>query len=437
MKLLVKKSVALCLVLVLHSLQAQSSPQEPRRIYFEKPVEWADMVEIAVRSNPDLLESRHKVDSIARSRDIAFGDYLPSVSGDANKSRTSRAHAASSDSLEVGVSAEQTLFSGFETTGNFLQAQKNLEAARFDYRVASAQIRYRLRSVYIELLKLKKLLEVSRRIEARREKNAELIQLRYEAGREHLGSSMRAQAIADQAQFEVRQILRRIESQSYRLRREMGEFFDLPVEIADDLDRLVPLSEEEVAGASVEALILHQPEVLRDQKTAEAFKSAMLAAQASIWPNIGGFFNYSYSGARSSELEKESILGIRISVPFFEGGKNIGEIRKAKSNYAASKESARSTADELTVELAEAKSDLMDALEFVRVRKSFLEAARKRSEIVRQEYETGLVNFQDFDIAEQEIADSEKSYVESLANVLIQNADWDLAQGLTLEDALA
>jgi len=431
------RTTCLLLILAMISSQAWTASEERPRVYFEKPVEWMDMVKSAVRSNPDILSAKHQVDSIARSRDIAFGDYLPSVTGDMGKSRTSRARTESSDALGVGLTAEQTLFSGFETTGNFLQARKNLEAARFDYKNTSAQVRFRLRQVYIELLKLKKQLEVSRRISERRKKNAELIQLRYEAGREHIGSAMRARAIAEQAEFEVRQIVRRIESQSYRLRREMGENFDLPVEIAGDLEKLMPISQNEVTEASAEQLVLFQPEALREQKSAEALKSAILAAQASVWPNIGGFFTYDYSGPRASELEKESVLGIRISIPFFDGGKNVNSIRKASSDYGAAKESARGTKDELTVELAETKAELIDALEFIRVRKSFLDAARKRSEIVRQEYESGLVNFQDFDISEQEIADAEKNFVESLANVLVQNANWDLAQGITLEDALS
>lgn len=187
------RTIRVLLILVMMSSQAWTAPEERPRVYFEKPVEWIDMVKSAVRSNPDVLSSKHRVDSIARSRDIAFGDYLPTVTGDAAKSRISRSSSADSrDSLGVGLTAEQTLFSGFETTGNFLQARKNLEAARFDYKNTSAQVRFRLRQVYVELLKLKKQLEVSRRISERRKKNAELIQLRYEAGREHIGSAMRA-----------------------------------------------------------------------------------------------------------------------------------------------------------------------------------------------------------------------------------------------------
>jgi len=88
------------------------------------------------------------------------------------------------------------------------------------------------------------------------------------------------------------------------------------------------------------------------------------------------------------------------------------------------------------VQLSEAWTQFADAVELVDVRMKFLEAARKRSEIVRAEYETGLVNFQDFDIVEQDIADSEKNYVESLASVLVQQANWELVKGSTLEDTL-
>jgi len=44
------------------------------------------------------------------------------------------------------------------------------------------------------------------------------------------------------------------------------------------------------------------------------------------------------------------------------------------------------------------------------------------------------VNFQDFDIAEQELADAERAHVQSLADVLIREADWIAAQGGTLEE---
>jgi len=45
------------------------------------------------------------------------------------------------------------------------------------------------------------------------------------------------------------------------------------------------------------------------------------------------------------------------------------------------------------------------------------------------------VNFLDFDTAEQENANAEKEYVESLANVFIQQSQWAKIRGVTLEEA--
>ncbi len=403
----------------------------------QKTLDWESIVKAALQNNPDLKASHFNVQSSARSRDIAAGDYLPSVTGELNHNQTRTTTASSpKNSLALDVVAEQNLFSGFDATGKFIKARKDLEAAKWNYQDISANVRFRLRSAYVELLRLRKLLEVNQRIEQRRKQNAELIRLRYEAGREHLGSALRAQAIADQAAFEVRQILRRTESESLRLGREIGNGFESQVEVEGDLEKMIPKISQS-APPDFAQWAEQTPKVKKAIKTAESFKAAILSAQSTLWPQAGGTFDYGNSGPRSSELQPESFLGLKISLPFFNGGKNVEGIRKAKADYQAAKETARSTRDEVLTQSAEAWTQFVDAVELVEVRRKFLGAARKRSEIIRSEYETGLVNFQDFDIAEQDIADSERNYVESLASVLVQEANVGLIKGTTLEESQA
>jgi outer membrane protein TolC len=124
------------------------------------------------------------------------------------------------------------------------------------------------------------------------------------------------------------------------------------------------------------------------------------------------------------------------SVPFFNGGKNVEGIFKAKADYLAAEEAAVSQRDETVAKLAEAWAFYADAIEDVDVKRKFLVASRKRAEIIRVQYTTGLAGFQDFDIAEQENADSERNYVESLANALVQQANWEQIKGESLEESL-
>jgi len=399
----------------------------------ERPLAWKTLAEQAFQHNPDLLSVRAQVEAAERARRIAAGDYLPAVDGTLNKARTDSVSSQPRDSLGLGVSASQNLFSGFGTTAGVMGAHKDYEAAQWFYRQTSAEVRFRLRSAYIELLRLERLAAVNRLTAERRKQNSELIGLRYEAGREHLGSAMRFDAIVSQADFDVRQTDRRIQSQSLRLGRELGGDFSLSYTIDGSLEALLP-----PFGGSPDFVLLAEssPQVQRLIKAAESAKAAVLGAQSEIWPSVDGTYDYGYSGNRSSDLKRESALGLKVSLPFFNGGKNTAGIVKARKEYDAAWENARSLRDEIVVQLSEAWIRLSDSVEQVQVRKNFLEASRKRSEIVRSQYSSGLSTFQEFDIAESDLADSEKSYVQSLADALAREADWQRVQGKTLEDVL-
>ncbi len=396
---------------------------------------WKQVAREAAANNPDLHEARFQVESAARSRDIALSEYLPSAEGslDRSYSRTSGT-GPSQDGLGLGLTVTQPLFTGLRITGDFLKARRDLEAEEYAYLDTSAQVRFRLRSVYIDLMRLERLLETFRNIEERRKKNADLIQLRYEAGREHLGSSLRARAIAGQAAFDVRQTERLIQSQSMRMSRELGGDFIVPFHAEGDLEALTPkLSAEE---PDFSKLAEKNPRVQQALKTAEGLKAGVLSAQGELWPQAEGVYAYGNSGETASGLRDDSFLGLRVSVPLFEGGSNIQGIRRAKSDFSGSMAAARSLRDETAVQQAEAWMALRNAVDAVEVRRRFLEASIERSDIIRSQYTTGLVNYQDFDLAEQDLSDSQKNYVEALAAALVREAEWDFSKGLTLEELL-
>lgn len=401
-----------------------------------RTLSWQAAVEQALRNNPDLLAAKRDIQSSARSRDIVRGDFLPEVTGSLERERLRTTNTQPMrDSLGVSVSAEQPLFTGFETTGAYWAARKDVEAAEWNYQQVSAEVFYRLRSSFVELLKLKELKAVSMRIDTRRKQNADMIRLRYEAGRENLGSSLRAQAVSAQAVYTVRQLSRSQQSQSLLFGREIGGDFDMNLQPEGNLIESVPELPKTIPDFA--ALAEKTPQVQKALKNAESLKALVLAAQGALWPRIDGTLGYGYTGDRASNLRDDMSLGLRVAMPFFSGGANIAAVRKAKADYESALETARSVRDQAVADLADAWASWADAVEFVEVRRQFLEASRKRAEIVKAQYETGLANFQEFDIAEQELDDGEKNYVESLAAALIREANWNFVRGTTLEDVFS
>ena len=398
-------------------------------------VTWKQAVERALSRNPDILKSRYELEARNRALKVAFGEYLPEADGDFNRGREKQGEdGAWTDNLSLGLGASQKLFTGFKTTGDYLQAKRRWEAAKFAYQEASADVRFRLRSAYVGLLQLETLLDVDKRIAARRRENADFIKLRYEMGRENLGSLMRTEAIADGADFDVRKTRREIESQRWRLSREMGGPFNLTLRVEGDLEQMVP--QPPSLDFDYPSLAARSPRVQRLIKTAEVFKAAIVSAQSNVWPKADGLFGYGQSGEGASDLDDSVRLRLLVTVPFFRGGKNIFGIAQAKAEYDAALEEARSARDERTAELAERWVSFRDAWEFVNVEKAFVEASRERGQIVRSSYAIGLTPFQTFDIAEQELANSERGHVRSLSDVLLRQADWELLKGSTLEEVL-
>jgi outer membrane protein TolC len=431
-----------CLTLRLPGMHIQHRPQP-------EIVTWPQLVRKTLQSNPDLQSARYVVTSTARSRDIAFGDYLPSFEGDLQRSVSRNGFSgggnnASSgsggggsalrDNLSLDLVGSQSLFNGFGTTGNFIKARKDLDAARFQYVVTSANVRNALKLAYVDVLRWNRLWKVNQGILVRRKQNAEMVRLRYEAGRENLGSALRAEALAAQAAFDVQSAERYINSQTLRLARETGGEFVLPVTINDSLEQGVPLAI--VMEPDYGEIADNLPQVQRLVKVAESAKANIVAVQSAVWPQINGTMDYGKSGERVSNLKSEHSWGLNVIVPFFTGGKNVNAIRKAKADYDAARALAVSARDEAIAQLADAWVKYANAIDHIVVLKKFLEASQKRAEIVRPEYASGLMTFQDFDTAEQELNNSENDYVQGLADVLNAQANWEVIRGKTLEDDL-
>lgn len=396
---------------------------------------WNRIVQEALKENPDLKQARFELKSKSLSRDMAFGGYLPSADASMTRNRVKATAAGeATDSQSYDIDVTQPLFTGFGITSEFLKAKREWEAAKFAYEKTSAGVRFSLRSAFADVLEQNALLDVNQHIAVRKRRNADMINLRYEAGREHQGSLMRAQAIASQADFDVNQTNRQIESKSLLLGRHMGGNFSSSFLINGNLERMV--SEISDAKPDFAALADETPQVKNLVKTAESLKAAVASALSVLSPQFNGKYNYGYSGDRSTNLRDSSTVGLTVSIPLFNGGKNAEAIQKARADYNAALQKAESTRDQTIADLASAWSSMKDAKDLVSVRQQFLNAARKRADIVRAQYESGLINFQDFDIAEQELSDSERSYIQSLANALTEQASWDLVQGNTLEEVI-
>ncbi len=390
---------------------------------------WGDCVREAKENHPDLISAREEVRQAKRDLDMDLSTILPQVTTAASGKRGKTASSKTDYTYKYSLTGEQLIFDGFKTSAEVSNSFKNVKAKEYSYAVTSSDIRLNLRSAFAELLKAQELITLTEEIAKRRRQNVELVRLRYEAGREHKGSLLTAEADLAQAEFEVVQAQRNISLVQRELTKELGR----NVKKATEVKGSFAVSEDYSSMPDFEHLADGTPFLRELIAKKEAARYNMLSEESDFFPLV--YLNTSVGKSGSSFLprDEEWSAGWSVSFPIFEGGSRIAETSKARSEYRQAKADEKSGRDSVLVTLETAWKDLQDEIANVSVKKKFLEAAQERSKISSAQYEKGLTSFDDWIIIEDNLVDAKKDYLNAQTNMLIDEAYWIQAIGGTLE----
>ncbi len=395
----------------------------------EELLTWKHCVEEAKKNHPDLISAEAKLNQARANKAITRSNLLPQISSDLSGKTSETDDKDKTDAYSYGVSGKQLLFDGFKTSYNLSSASENIKSSQYDYSVVSSNVRLNLRTAFIELLRVQELLHITEDIAKRRKQNLELVNLRYEAGREHKGSLLTAQADLAQAIFEVTQVKRNISLAQRKLTKELGREKLIPVKAQGDFK--VIYSERKQPDYELIADTTSFLKELIARK--EAARFSLKSSQADFFPQIYANAAAGQSAADWPPDKNEWSAGVSLSFPLFEGGSRIAEVSKAKAVFIQLEADERSGRDNIIVTLENAWVDLQDAMDNVEVQQKFLSAAEERARISRAQYSTGLISFDNWIIIEDNLVKAQKSFLNVQAEALIAEAQWIQAKGGTLD----
>jgi len=210
---------------------------------------WEDCLTQASHNHPDLFSAIQQVRQSQDTKAITASGLFPqataSLSVTQNKSQSpSTAFAEngtgaiqqSGNSYAYGLSGSQLLFDGFKTINNLKASSENVKATQENFKYVSSQVRLRLKTAFINLLKAQELIQITKDIYAIRKQDLDLITLRYNSGTEHKGALMTAQANLAEAEFEIHQAMRGVKVAQRDLVKEIGRNFLLSIHVVSDFD---------------------------------------------------------------------------------------------------------------------------------------------------------------------------------------------------------
>jgi len=399
-----------------------------------KVLTWQQCVKTAELNNPDIISAREKILQYAAESKIVRSDLLPQVtasfSGSRSRAETDYSGWATSKNYYYGLSAKQLVFDGFTSLYDLESADADLKTAKLEYRVTSASIRCNLRKAWIDYMKSEKMLKISSEIHKRRKHVYELVKLRYNAGKEHIGSLHSTKADLMQSEADTAEAERDLALAKTTLCHLMGSDDTAVFSIEGELE----VASEYESEPDFTILASRNPSVLKAASAKDSAYYSLRSAKLDYSPKLYGNAGIGRSGETLDTMNGEWSIGFEITAPLFEGGKTYYTVSKASASYRQSRADLKSAENTASASLRESWNALKNGLDSVKVEKASLTASEERSSIGEMQYSIGTLSFDNWTIIENNLASAKKAYINACATALTAEAGWIEAKGGTLED---
>ncbi|MDD5521505.1 MAG: TolC family protein [Kiritimatiellae bacterium] len=399
----------------------------------DKALTWADCIRESLTNNPDLISAVESIRQAEAKVKVAGSGLMPSVSTSLSGDRSGGDLVNEDNSFSVGVSAKQLIYDGGKTLRNKDSSREQLNATRFKYDVASANVRRSVRLAFIDLLKAQRQVTITENILVRRKQSTKLIRLRYEGGREHKGSLMTAEAKEAQADFDHVQAQRNVMMAQSSLAEVLGR---RPGDGTSDLSVQGELESSKIDVEKPDFWGMAESTPLVKELCAQSniANLGVKSAKAEFYPGVYANAGASRSSSDWPPDQDQWSVGLSMSFPLFEGGSRVAELDRAKSVFRQADSELRSGLLSAASILQIRWISMRNASDRVKVREKFLDAARERARIAEGQYSASLIVFDSWIIIEDDFVQADQSLLESQAAALIAEAEWIQAKGGTLEN---
>jgi outer membrane protein len=383
---------------------------------------WSEAVEIASRQNPNLRGNRESLSASEFRLKASKWGLAPSLSADLSWTRTSRIGLETGDSYSTSLGLRQSIFdaANYGAIGEAKAARRVQEAI---LETARAAVSRDLKIAFATALVAQRNVKLNEMIVARRQQNLELVQLRFESGRENGGALQLSEAnLADSkfslvqaqndvlvANAQIAALLNLVDASELKLR---GEVPTTPAPTTADYKTLAATAPERIQAIASE----------------DRARAAVTTARGRILPSIALSGNLGRYGDRLLPQTEGWSVGLTLSIPLFTGA-GYNYVQAARAEARAAEYSRQTTENNLVVRVRQAHVDFSEAEIRSKTTQVYVGAARTRAEVARQKYETGLTTFDEWDRIETDLINRENNALQATLGRVTAEANWQYILG--------
>ncbi len=392
----------------------------PREVFLK----WKACVEQAVSYNQELKAARLNVEQSELAYQNAYALYGPTLTLNGNVGYASHTGNASG---QAGLNLAQPLFPSLFEQPDLQKAYFQLKAQQATYQDTVSRVGFEVKSTFVELQYHHDLLVLMRSLLERRQKNLDLIQYRFEAGKEHKGAYLRAKAQYEQILSDVDKTRRLLTDYRLKLERLIGTSIPEKSEVTGTI-----LTEELNQEILISDQANHHPEIQKAFFTYESSKAAYKARQLESWPKVNGVLSADSSiGASSGTASLKGVLSFSFSL--WDGNKQERENHIARLEEERLYQLYLDARNKKRIAIQQSRTEYQNAIQDVKTQKFFTEAASIRAEIAQAQYANGLLSYENWDIIENDFISQQRGLLTKERDLTLAYAQWERSSGRSFE----
>lgn len=396
--------------------------------------ELRDALVLAYNSNPTLLAARAQQRAVDEGVPIARSAGLPSLSGTATYSEfvdgSTGNPLAPDRNLDAQLNFGMPLYAGGGIRNSVRAAETRVTAGRFDLRAVESGVFSQVVAVYMDVILAEAVVRLNRANVQRLEVNLQATRDRFE-----IGDLTRT----DVAQSESRLALARGQTRTAEanLIGARERYIQVVGKAPDNLQAPPPLvglptSADEAVAFALES----NPDLLAARERSRAAGYDVASTNAARLPRVSVFANTGYNDYLGSnnlpgavQSTTSTTVGVRASVPLYQGGLPSAQKRQAQSRQSALMEQEIGIERAVIANVRAAYAQWLAAQELIASTEAAVNAAELSLEGVRAENTVGNRTILDILNAENELLNAQVQLVTAKRNAYVAGFNLLAAMG--------
>jgi outer membrane protein len=381
------------------------------------PVTLGEAYALALQSSEDVRIGEEGVRQAEQEERRARSAVLPklSLSGDYTRTPKKRGVAGSGIILQPEASygeearVEQPLYSGGKNRAGRRIAQQQREAAGNDVRLTREKLLLRVADVFYTVLRAQRNAEIQTSNVQRLKEHRRLAELRYKVGEVTESILLRAEAELASANAEL--VSR--ERDAAVAKRELALLTGLPGDV-EIVEPGVPHVPEESMAQLLETAQSTRDEVTRSRLDEGIAEERVAFARGNFLPSLGlegAYSRRTQDPQANFFIEYNWSVAATITIPLFEGGLRVAELRQAKSRLEQSRMQSAKLSKDIDLEVTSAALGLDAVSRALESRQDQVRFARKNYEMVSKQFTFGLATNLDTLDANQTLIEAERDVI--------------------------